>query len=121
MEEPAPKHEQSDLAACKRFWAAYLRRQADDFLYLRRGGVEIPCDGQRMSQSDRVQLWCELYSWFFDDDDLDQVGSLSWVCSAIGISAARVRERLWRGLGDDISNLGVGGWIARSALPFYSC
>jgi hypothetical protein len=103
MEGPPTKHlEQSDSAACRRFWAAYLRRAADDFLYLRRGGVEVPTDGQRMSPAERARIWCELYTFFFDRDVPDEVGSLSWVCSVIGINGSRVRERLWQQLGDDI-------------------
>ena len=47
----------------------------------------------------RARLWCELYSWFFDDDDADEVGTLSWTCAVVGISVQRVRARLWQQLG----------------------
>jgi hypothetical protein len=101
MEEPAPKHEQSDLAACRRFWASYLKRQTDDFVYCQLRGVEIPTDGYHMPPAERARLWCEQLAWFFDADD-GEIGSLSWTCATIGISASRMQARVWKELGDDI-------------------
>jgi hypothetical protein len=75
MEElPAPKHvEQSDVAACRRFWAAYCRRQIDDYVALAKGDT-IPTNGHAMTKEERSALQDELTEWLFSKDD--EVGSL---------------------------------------------
>jgi hypothetical protein len=55
-----------------------------------------------MPPAERARLWCELYSWFFDTDDADEIGTLSWTCAVIGISVERVRARLGQQLGDNV-------------------
>jgi hypothetical protein len=100
MEELPARHlEQSDIAACRRFWAAYARRQIDDYVALAKGDT-IPTNGHAMTAAERHTLQDELTEWLRSDDD--DVGSLLYCCAIMGMSAASIRKRLSRRLGTDI-------------------
>ncbi len=54
-----------------------------------------------MTQSEQAQLFGELAAWFFCADD-GEVGTLGFCCAVLGLSAAKVRTKLWRELGADV-------------------
>jgi hypothetical protein len=101
-ELPAHHREQSDIAACRRFWAAYASRQIDDYVALAKGDT-IPTNGHAMTKEERGALRDELTEWL--SSDAGDVGSLLYCCAVMGMSAASIRKRLSRRLGADIKIL----------------